>query len=101
MVYWNIPAYSSIPYTWNIVNYSILQHTIEYPLTCRGRNMELASKPSSYWEECFQLRKPCPKFLQPVVDKVREGDVLCTAAFSLHHVREHNPSAECIHMYTV
>lgn len=70
-------------------------------LTCCGRNMELASKPSSYWEECFQLRKPCPKFLQPVVDKVREGDILCTAAFSLHHIREHNPSAECIHMYTV
>ena len=45
-------------------------------LTCRVRNMELASKPSNYWEECFHLRKPCPKFLQPVVDKVREWDVL-------------------------
>ena len=30
----------------------------------------MGDKSSGYWEACFQLREPCPKFLQPMVDKV-------------------------------
>ena len=37
---------------------------------CSDRNLEMGDKSSGYWEACFQLREPCPKFLQPMVDKV-------------------------------
>ena len=43
---------------------------VVYLYICSDRNLEMGDKSSGYWEACFQLREPCPKFLQPMVDKV-------------------------------
>ena len=42
----------------------------------------MGDKSSGYWEACFQLREPCPKFLQPMVDKVSSVELY--AYIALH-----------------